>query len=86
MPRPSVNTGHFRVPSATGCCGVFLAATVLRRGFATMTLRLSPYPAIGGFSPSLCFPWLGEGLPPNGTYLSQLPIQRRVGGGTQCVP
>ena len=28
--------------------GVFLAATVLRLGFATMTLRLSPYPAIGG--------------------------------------
>ena len=39
VPRPSVNTWHFRVPSAVGCCGVFFAPTVLRRGSATMTLR-----------------------------------------------
>ena len=61
VPRPSVNTWHFRVPSAAGCCGVFLAATALRLGIATMALRLSPYPAIGGYSPSLCSPWLGGG-------------------------
>ena len=60
LPRPSVNTGHFRVLSTAGCCGVFLAATALRWGFATMTLRLSPYPAIGDFLPSLYSPWLGE--------------------------
>jgi len=62
VPRPSVNTWHFRVPSAFG-----LAAHALPRppcGPAdshrpTMALRLSPYPAIGGFSPALRSPWLG---------------------------
>ncbi len=60
MPRSSVNTGHFRVPRARG---VFLAATVPRRGNATMTLRLSPYLAIGGYSPALYSPWLGVSAP-----------------------
>ncbi len=44
VPRPSVNTGHFRVPSATGCCGVFLAPTVLWRGFATNDATLKSLP------------------------------------------
>ncbi len=48
VPRPSVNTGHFRVPSAAGCCGVFLAATVLRWGFATMALRFKSLPRYRG--------------------------------------
>ncbi len=63
-PRPrgaAALSKHLALPCAK-CLrarGVFLVTTVLRRGFATMTLRLSLYPAIGGFLPSLCLPWLG---------------------------
>ena len=42
VPRPSVNTWHVRVPSAAGCCGVFLAPTALRLENATMALRWVP--------------------------------------------
>ena len=55
VPRPSVNTWHIRVPSAVGCCGVFLAPTVLRLGSATMTLRR--YGRLSGASRQ-CGPYL----------------------------
>ena len=49
VPQPSVNTGHFRVPSVAGCCGVFFAPTVLWVGNTTMMLRWIP-PALSGAS------------------------------------
>ena len=63
----------------------FLLQFLLRLGGATMALRLSLYPAIGGFSPAPCFPWLGNGI----TVLKQCDFLRSItdnhkGGGLCC--
>ena len=61
VPRPEVKHLATRVPSAAGCSTRILSPDRLlssKKRWPTMALRLSPYPAIGGFSLALRSPWL----------------------------